>query len=444
MLTIAALSLLMAVPPPPPTRRQGVVMDRVSKSDLIQSIKQLESFGTRHTLSKADDPRRGIGAARDWLKAEFEKNAAGRLKVEFEAFDAPKSARMPEGGRVVNVVATLPGAQKEAADRVYLVEAHYDSRNADVMDATGDAPGANDNASGCAAVLECARVLSAADPLDATVVFLLTAGEEQGLVGAKYHADHAAARGEKIMGVINNDIVGDPSDPMNQTSKVWIVRAFSEGLPRNAPAEKLAMIRAASAENDSPSRELARFIDGIAGAHTGATPQCQMVFRPDRLMRGGDHLPFNDAGFPAVRFTVSRENFDRQHANITSRDSLPYGDVSRYVNEDYLADVTRLNVASLMNLANAPRPPADVRVVTTSLGNDTLLRWSPSPEPDVIGYEIVFRPTTDAQWMDTAIDAGRDTEHTVKISKDDFFFAVRAVDRDGYRSPPAFAFPARE
>lgn len=419
-------------------------MDQVSKTDLMETVKTLESFGTRHTLSTTTDPHRGIGAAREWLKSELERNGAGRLSVAFEAFDAPKGPRLPEGGRLVNVVATLPGAQKEAADRRYLVVAHYDSRNADVMDSTGDAPGANDNASGCAAVLECARILSRADPLDATVVFLLTAGEEQGLVGAKYHADNAAARGERILGVINNDMVGDPSDPRNQTAKVWTVRVFSEGLPRNPSAERLAAIRAASAESDSPSRELARFIDGLAGAHEGATPQCQMVFRPDRFMRGGDHLPFNDAGFPAVRLTVSRENYDRQHANLTPRDSLPYGDVSRYVNEDYLADVTRLNLAALVNLANAPRPPADVRIVTDALSNDTLLRWSPSPEPDVIGYEIVYRPTTESQWIETPVDAGRQNEFTVKISKDDFFFGVRAVDRDGYRSPPAFAAPAKK
>lgn len=461
MLIFAAavtLTTLSSVPPPPPTRRQGVLMDQVSKTDLMASVEKLESFGTRHTLSTTTDPNRGIGAARDWLKAEFERMAASkptapssaggaakpRLTVTFEEFDAPKGPRLPDGAHLVNIVATLPGAQPEAADRRYSIVAHYDSRNGDAMDATGDAPGANDDASGCAVVLECARILSQADPLDATVVFLLTAGEEQGLIGAKYHADQAAARGEKILGVLNNDIVGDPSDPRNQTSKIWTVRVFSEGLPRNPSWEMLAALRAGAAESDSPSRQLARFVDGVAAAHEGHVPQCAMIFRQDRFMRGGDHVAFNDAGFPAVRFTVSRENYDRQHANVTTRDSLPYGDVSRYVNADYLADVTRLNLAAVMNLANAPRPPADVRIVTAALDNDTVLRWSPSPEPDVIGYEIVFRPTTDSQWSEQVFDADRKTEFTLKASKDDFFFGVRAVDRHGYRSPAAFAVPARE
>ncbi len=425
----------------------------VESARLRLSVEKLCSFGTRHTLSETTSETRGIGAARNWLKQELESYApksagaevkSARLKVEFEEFDAPKSIRLPDGGRVVNIVATLPGAMKEAADRRYYVVAHYDSRNADALDFKGDAPGANDNASGSAVVLESARVLSTLN-LDSTVVFLLTAGEEQGLIGAEYHAAQAAARQENIAGVLNNDIVGDPTDPAVSGSRYYTVRVFSEGLPRNPSAEQLADIRTIASESDSSSRQLARFVEAIAAQHENILPQTAMIFRQDRFLRGGDHMAFNTNGFPAVRFTVFREHYDRQHVNVATKDSLPYGDVARYLDSDYMARVARLNIATLMNLANAPRPPANVRIVNKDLGSDTLIRWSASPEPDVIGYEVVHRATTDPTWStDFVSDAGRATELRLSLNKDDHFFGVRAYDRQGYRSPVAFAGAAKE
>lgn len=443
--------LVTAAPPPPPAHRHEDLLRSVSGLRAKASVEKLESFGTRHTLSQTDSLTRGIGAAREWIKAELERYAAAspegapKMTVAFEAFDAPKSPRLPEGGRVVNVVATLPGSMKEAAARRYYLVGHYDSRNTDPLDGQGDAPGANDNASGTAVVMEVARVLAEGKiKLDSTVVFLLTAGEEQGLIGANYHVSQAVSRGETIAGVLNNDIVGDPSDPVTPGSRLWMVRVFSEGLPRNPTSEMLAAMRLNSSESDSSSRQLARFVDWVGAQHEGVFPAVSMVFRQDRFLRGGDHIPFNDAGIAAVRFTVSAEHYDRQHVNVSNRDSLPYGDVSRYVNGDYVGAVAKLNLATVINLANAPSPPRDVRIVTAQLDNKTTLRWTASPEPDVIGYEVVFRSTIDAQWNPEPFDAGRATEFVSKLSKDDHFFGVRAYDRDGYRSPVVFATAARE
>lgn len=441
---------VMAEPPEPPSRRQTEAMAGLLGADCKAIVEKLEGFGTRHTQSRTDSADRGIGAAREWIRSELERYARSaspaRMTVAFEEFEAPASARLPGGAKIVNVVATIPGSMPEAADRRYYVVGHYDSRNSDPNDAEGDAPGANDNASGVAVAMGCARVLaSATGPrLESTVVFLLTAGEEQGLIGAAYHASQAAARGERIAGVLNNDIVGDPSDPLQAGSRHWTVRVFSEGLPRQASAETLASLRSASAESDSASRQLARYVEWVAAQHEGKVPLVSMILRQDRFMRGGDHMAFNDAGYPAVRFTVAREHYDRQHVNVTRVNDTPYGDIGRYVSSDYLGAVARLNLATLMNLANAPRPPADARIVTAKLDNQTVLRWSASPEPDVIGYEVVYRLTTESQWGERIIDAGRNTEITLKISKDDHFFGIVAYDRDGYRSPAAFAMPARE
>lgn len=453
-LVLTWVAAIQTVPPPVPSHKQDDAIQYISGINAKAIVEKLESFGTRHTLSQTDSTTRGIGAAREWIKSELENYAKGsasnpvanpRLKVEFESFDAPKSARLPEGGRIVNIVATLPGAMPEAAARRYYFVGHYDSRNAEQLDAAGDAPGANDNASGVAVVMECARALATDRfPLDATVVFLLTAGEEQGLIGASYHVSQALARGENIGGVLNNDIVGDPSDPLVPGSRLWMVRVFSEGLPRNPDAAALSVLRANSSESDSSSRQLARFVDWVAAQHEGKFPAVAMVFRQDRFLRGGDHIPFNDAGIPAVRFTVSLEHFDRQHVNVTTRDSLPYGDVSRYINGDYLGAVAKLNLATMINLASAPASPANVRIVTSELSNQTVIRWNPSPEPDVVGYEIVYRATVDSQWNAEPLDAGRNTEFTTKLSKDDHFFGVRACDRNGYRSPVSFAVAGKE
>ncbi|HRJ49474.1 MAG: M28 family metallopeptidase [Phycisphaeraceae bacterium] len=448
MIPLAAiLSLMAATPPRHASENAALAMAAISAERCAADVETLAAFGTRHTLSDTDSPTRGIGAARRWIKSQFEAIAAtsnGRMTASFETFEIPPGPRVPAGATIVNVVAVLRGVMPEAAGRACYVVGHYDSRNGEPLDASGDAPGANDNASGTAVVLECARVLALL-PTDATIVFLATAGEEQGLLGARAHAEVVAAeRRWTINGVLNNDIVGDPygwstaPDPADRSS----IRVFSEGLPRNPSAQRLSELRAIGAENDSTSRQLARFVAEIAAVEkTGIRPR--ITYRHDRFLRGGDHSCFNDAGFSAVRFTAPKEDYNRQHQDVrveTAPDgsTITFGDLPRFVNPEYLADVARLNAAVLVHLANAPSAPADVRVITAQLENPTTLRWSPSPEPDVAGYEIVWRETTSPTW-DHARDVGTTTEAVVELSKDDWFFGVRAYDRDGYRSPVSFA-----
>ncbi|MDI1289109.1 MAG: M20/M25/M40 family metallo-hydrolase [bacterium] len=353
---------------------------------------------------------------------------------------------MPDGATIVNVVAVLQGTGDPAKTRRYYVVGHYDTINGDRMDPKADAPGANDDASGTAVVLECARVL-AAHPLEATVVFLCTAAEEQGLVGAKLHAEAAAKRGDLIAGVLNNDIVGDPSVQYFDMEKGWVdarhhVRLFSEGLPRNASAQELAEIRQLGKESDSPSRQLARFVFDVARLES-LPVQPVPIFRFDRFLRGGDHTAFNEAGFAAVRFTVPAEDYSRQHQDVTERDGKPYGDVASFVDAGYVADVARLNTAVLFHLANAPAAPSRVRMVTKQLETGTTLRWAANTEPDVGGYEVVWRRTTTPGW-EGSFDAKSATEWVSEASKDNYFFGVRAYDVSGLRGPVTFAGSAPE
>lgn len=434
---IVALMAQPAAPPPAalPVPELPAAMGRsISAERLSADVATLASFGTRHTLSAEQDPRRGIGAARQWIFDQFV--AVGCKAVAFDAHTVPKGPRLPDGATVVNVMAVVGGTDPAQTDRLYYVVGHYDSRNADAMDAVREAPGANDNASGAALVLELARAV-AAHPLPATVVFLATAGEEQGLVGARRHAEEAASKGAKILAVLNSDIVGDPSPRGGDRA---VVRVFSEALPKTLGVEALAALRAAGAETDGPSRQLARFVDDVARLHS-MDVRARVVYRADRFLRGGDHSAFNDNGFAAVRFTASAEDYSRQHANVTERDGRPYGDVPAFVDGAYLAGVARLNLATLVHLASAPGAPERVRLVADALGNDTTLRWAAVPGAD--GYEVVWRETTDWRWTHAA-DAGNATSLTLPLSKDDLFFGVRSYTRAGYRSPVVFAGAGRQ
>lgn len=420
------------------------VMAEISHERVRADIERLAALGTRHTLSDTTSDTRGMGAARRWVRSELEKAAqssGGRMSVAFEDFEAPKSERLPEGGRLANVVATLTGTDPVARERTYYVVAHLDSRNEDVMDAVGDAPGANDDGSGTAAVLEIARAL-AKEELRATVVFLLTTGEEQGLIGATHHANEARARGEKIGGVLSNDIIGGVSDSGERRGEI---RLFSEGVPRNPSKEEYARIRSLSLENDSPSRELARFVAEVASwERTAMTPE--MMFRPDRFLRGGDHSAFNDAGFAAVRFTEFDENYEHQHANVTRTTDaqgrvVRHGDLPEYVDAVNLANAARLNAAVLVHLADAPAPPGNVRLVTAKLTPDTEVRWEKSA--GATGYEVVTRATTSPVW-ERSKDVGDVTSATLPVSKDDVMVGVRAYGEDGFRSVVVCAGAARE
>jgi Zn-dependent M28 family amino/carboxypeptidase len=430
------------------------VVAAVSPARVRADVDALCAFGTRHTLSETESATRGIGAARRYLREQLA--AIPGVEASFEEFEAPKHPRLPEGGKVVNVVGVMKGTSPGAESRRYYIMGHFDTINLDRLDAKNDAPGGNDNASGTAVVLEAARVLAGKVP-DATIVFLCTAGEEQGLFGAKFHAEGAKARGEKILAVLNNDIVGDPSVEFVDAGPLWndrisapamvarkFVRVFSEGIPRNPSAEQLAQIRQLGSESDSPSRQIARYAVDV-GVREKLPVLPMMVFRQDRFLRGGDHAAFNDAGFAAVRFSVPAEDYSRQHVNVTQRDGKPYGDLAEFVDAEYVADVTRLNAAMLYHMASAPLAPANVRIITAQLEQTTTLRWD-SAAADTDGdvkYEVMWRWTTDPSWR-VAKDAGTAREITLPVSKDNYFFGVRAYNAKGFRSPVVFAAAAKE
>ena len=426
----------------------GNVMARISASHLRELDARLVAFGTRHSLSDTTSETRGVVAARRWIRSELESYNAGggKLEVALEEFDAPPSTRIPKGAHLANVVAVLPGTKYRA--RRYYVVGHYDSMPSNVMDPQADAPGANDDGSGTTAVMEIARVM-ANRPQESTIVFLCTVAEEQGLIGAKYHADQAAANKLDIRAVLNNDIVGDSSGPGGDPARATpgLIRVFSEGLPRHAKEEEYAKLRNLSAENDSPSRELARCIVDIAEREKTAV-RPMLVFRLDRFLRGGDHSSFNEAGFAAVRFCEVYENYNRQHQNVREEKGADgkmtkYGDLPEGVDFDYLANVARLNAACLVHLANAPSTPTQARIITAKLEYTTTLRWEKSPENDVVGYEVVWRETTAPMWTHVK-DVGNVTEAMIEESKDNVFFGVRAYSKDGYRSPAAFPVAAKE
>jgi Zn-dependent M28 family amino/carboxypeptidase len=449
---LAAAATAIAQPAGTPHPHAAPILEAISPASLKEINERLAGFGTRHSLSDTESDTRGIGAARRWMKSHLDSfnqprnGAPGKLQVSFEEFTAPKGVRIPQPTPMANVVAILPGTR--TSERLYYVVGHYDSMPTNVMDSLSDAPGANDDASGTAAVMELARVL-AHRPLESTVVFLCTVAEEQGLVGARFHAEQAAAKKADIRAVLNNDIVGDPWGPNGDRDQATptLIRVLSEGLPRNPTAEQLAQIRLVSGESDSASRQLARYIVDVARREQ-TTVQPMLVYRQDRFMRGGDHIPFNDNGYAAIRFCEVHEDYRHQHQTPrleTQPDgtTVQYGDFPDSVDFDYLADVTRLNAAVLVHLANAPSSPRNVRVVTARLDVTTTLRWEKSPESDTAGYEVVWRDTTSPVWQH-ALDVGDATEAALSQSKDNFFFGVRAYDKDGYRSPVTFAGAARE
>jgi Peptidase family M28 len=422
--------------------RIAAALKDISPSRVQANIEKLVSFGTRATLS-AQDPAaisggRGIGAAREWIKSEFarySKDCGGCLEVKTDAFIEEPADRIPDATQITNVYALLKGSAPEAAKRIVLVTGHYDSRNSDPLDAKGDAPGANDDASGTAVSLECARVLSKFK-FRATLIFLTVAGEEQGLNGSKHFAQMAKRLGWDIEAVLNNDIVGGNKGGQQDAG---VVRVFSEGVPVAADDEQLRQIRALGGESDSSSRELARYIAEI-GATYDAGVQPLLIFRLDRFLRGGDHYSFNQQGFAAVRFTEFREDFNRQHQNVRSQDGIEYGDLPKFVDFEYVAKVARLNAATLASLASAPPAPARVRLLTATVENDSTLKWETSPGAS--SYEIVWRATSSPEW-EHAKNIGTVTTATLAVSKDNVIFAVRALDDEGHRSLPAVPSPER-
>lgn len=423
--------------PQEPSAELRAILREVDPRRIRRTIETLVAFGTRHTLSSQDDPRRGIGAARDWIEAEMRRYAAasgGRMVVDVPSYVQQPASRIPTPTRISNVRATLRGSTDP--DRVYVVSGHYDSRCTDVMDSTSDAPGADDDASGVAVSLELARIMATRRP-DATIVFLAVAGEEQGLYGSGYAAEQYRSAGTDVQGMFTNDIVG-ASRADDGTTDGRTVRLFAEGLQRPPTADDLARL-AVDGENDSPARELARFVGEVAGREVSGM-DVQVIYRLDRYLRGGDHLSFLRAGYPAARFTEPNEDFAHQHQDVRVEDGVQYGDLVEFCDMDYIARVARVNGAALWSLATAPGTPRDVVVDTTALTNDTTLRWT--RDPAATGYEVVWRPTTEPTWTHV-IPVGAVSGATIDLSKDHVVFGLRAVGRDGRRSPAAFPLPAR-
>ena len=448
-ISLAALALLAAAPAlaQPPARNAQVasLLSAISAPSIEARIRKLASFHTRHTLSRTDSDTAGIGAARRWIKAELDacsRAAGGRLRVELDAFIQPPARRVPQPVEIVNVVATLPGMQPQAANRIYVVSGHYDSMPSDVMDPQSEAPGADDDASGVAAVMEMACAM-AFQRYDATLVFIAVAGEEQGLLGSAHWAEKAKKEGLHIAGMISNDIIGSPTGADGQRHD-GEVRLFANGLPAliREHSPLLDEIARSGGENDTPTHEFGRYLKSAGELYVpGMT--VHLIPRPDRFLRGSDHLSFLERGYAAVRFVEPAEDYRHQHKNVTVVNGVQEGDLPQYVDFQYVAKVARVNAAGLASLALAPAVPRDAGIEVVQLENDTTLRWRANDEPDLAGYRIVWRDVGAANWQ-YARDVGNVTRYTLQgISKDNYVFGIVAIDRDGNASPAAFPRPWR-
>ncbi|HMV49149.1 MAG TPA: M28 family metallopeptidase [Blastocatellia bacterium] len=429
-----------ALAPSKPNPQIEKILSEISAKNIEASLRKLVSFGTRHTLSSQDDPNRGIGAARRWIKAEMDRysqESGGRLIVTEDDFIQPPTQRVPKEARLVNIVATLPGVQAESKDRIYVVSGHYDSCvcSQGMTDAESDAPGASDDASGTAAVMEMARVMSKYQ-FDATIVFMTVPGEEQGLLGAAHWAEEAKKKNLNIAAMFTNDIIGNTFGG-NGVRDNRRVRLFSEGVPTTETEADARIRQSNGGENDGPSRQLARYIKEI-GERYLPNFEVTMVFRRDRYGRGGDHNAFLQRGFPAVRFTEPNEDFTRQHQKVREENGIKYGDVFEMADPIYIAQVARINASAMASMALAPAAPTGVQFKTGRQEYDTTVAWQANKEPDVAGYRIVWRETYQPFWQ-RSIEVGNVTEFIMKsLSKDDYFFAVQAIDKDGNVSAPAF------
>jgi len=425
------------------------VLKEVSADHIQQNINKLVSFYTRSTLSVnnpgAATSEQGIVAARNWIKSEFERYSAdcdGCLQVKTDTFiEQPRGPRdrITQPTEIQNVYAVLTGTDPQQQKRIYLVTGHYDSRNSDPANSTAQAPGANDDGSGAAVSLECARVLSK-HHFPATLIFLTVAGEEQGLRGSSHFAKMAKTEGWQLEGVLNNDIVGGNRTPGDtQQNSNW-VRVFSEGIPAVTTDADLRRIRAAGAENDSPSRELARYIREVAQAYNFGQFTPKLIFRRDRFQRGGDHSAFNEQGFAAVRFTEYREDYHHQHQNVRTENGIEYGDLPKFVDPGYVANVARLNAATLATLASSPALPAKVTMSTKQQENDSKIEWEAAAGADA--YEVLWRKTTDPEFPEENATRTSQTKIDLNQSKDNVVFAVRSVDARGHRSLPVTPEPS--
>jgi len=422
----------------PDAELRGILRD-IDRRRLEDTIRTLVSFGTRHTLSSQTDPVRGIGAATRWAKSQLDAIAArsgGRMTVELQSFVQAPGPRVPTPTTITNVVATLRGST--SPDRMYVVSGHIDSRVTDVLNADANAPGADDDASGVALVLELARVMST-HRSEATIVFTIVAGEEQGLFGSAFQAAQYRAANADIQGMFSDDIVG-ASTADDGTRDPHTIRLFTEGIPTTETAAQANTRRLVGGEVDGPSRQLGRFVTMVA-ENPETDMRIRTIYRRDRFLRSSDHVSYLSQSYPAARFTEPNENFDHEHQDVRVESGVQIGDLIQFVDFAFLSRVVKVNAAALWSLAQGPGTPKNVGVLTQALTNTTDLVWAANTEPDLDGYEVVWRETTDPDWTH-AIPVGNVTSASFPhFSKDNVFFGVRAVDKTGHHSPVAFPVP---
>ena len=419
------------------------MVDEISKEKIEQDVRKLVSFHTRHNMSLQNDPSQGIGAAWNWIKSEFEKNieaSDGRLEVKFEEYSVGgKGQRIPHQVKLKNVIATLKGTNPDD-DRIIVISAHLDSRATLDNDSTGYAPGANDDGSGVAAILELVRIMSTRK-FSSTIVFMAVSGEEHGLYGAKFMATKAKQENLNIIAMINNDMIGNSGSSETLINDNTRVRVFSEGVPAFETEQMTAMRKFTSGENDSKAREFARYIKETGERYVEQI-NVTLVFRNDRFGRGGDHTPFCQEGFTAVRICEYNENYDRTHKIPAVVNGIQEGDLPEYVDYEYVRKNAGINLATIANLALAPYEPVNCGIVTGRLTNKTTLRWeSPLKGVKPTGYYILMRETIQPLWEKKIFVQGN--EATVPYSKDNYFFGIQSVDALGHESISVFPGQAR-
>jgi hypothetical protein len=419
------------------------MVDDISKDKIEQHVRKMVSFHTRHNLSEQNDPSKGIGASWNWIKTEMEKSipaSGGRLEVKFEEYTVGgQGQRILQETKLKNVVATLKGTDPND-DRIIIISAHLDSRAALDNDNTGFAPGANDDGSGVAAILELIRIMSSGK-FSATIVFMAVSGEEHGLYGAKYMATKAKQEKWNIIAMLNNDMIGNSGSSETLLNDNMRVRVFSEGVPAFETEQMTSLRKYTSGENDSKARQLARYIKET-GERYVEQMNVTLVFRNDRFGRGGDHSPFCQEGFTAVRICEYNENYDRTHKIPSVENGIQLGDLPEYVDYEYVRKNAGVNLATIANLALAPHEPLNCGIVTSGLTNKTTLKWEASAKgKKPAGYYILMRETYQPLWEKKIFVT--DNEITLPYSKDNYFFGIQSVDAAGHESIAVFPGQAR-
>lgn len=418
------------------------MISEIKAENLEATIHKLVSFGTRHTLSDTKSKTKGIGAAQQWVKSEFDRFAlesGGRLTSKIDYFEVKADGkRIAKDSQLGNVMATLKGTDPND-NRIFIISGHLDSRVSDVMNVKSDAPGANDDGSGVAAVIELAKVMSKR-AFPATIIFVAVTGEEQGLYGARHLAELAKASNWNIVAMLNNDMIGNSLSSGTNLRDNTQIRIFSETIPFLETEEEAKMRKATSRDNDSPSRLLARYIKTVTEQYVDQL-KVKLVYRNDRFLRGGDHTPFSQNGFAAVRFCEMNENFDHQHQDLRTENNIKYGDLPEFMDFEYLRKNTCSNLAALANLASSPKAPLNVGIEVKELSNSSTLLWSAPEGKSPYGYQILMRETSSSHWEKTFFV--KETRAEIPYSKDNYFFAVQAVDALGHASLPVFPAPIR-